>query len=282
MVELICIDVDGTLVGSSGTVLPAIWPAAARARARGIRLSICSGRPAFGSTRHYAECLDADGWHVFQNGASVVHLPTGRSRSAPLPAGTIAELVERSRRLGRTLELYTDDAYAVETDDERARRHAGLLGLPFAPRPFDALRGPIVRAQWLIPSDELDDLAAEPHPGLNVSPSTSPVMPDTTFVNLTVAGVDKAHAVAVVAREYGIGLDRVMVVGDGHNDAAAMRAVGYPVAMANADDAAREAGRIHVGHVDEGGLVEALELAVRSPAPPPGAAAPAPAGGNRR
>lgn len=263
MVELICIDVDGTLVGSTGTVAPEVWRAAERVRARGIRLAICSGRPAFGSTREYAECLDAGGWHVFQNGASVVHLPSGASRSEPLPIDTVAMLVERARRLGRLLELYTDGAYAVESDSDRARRHAALLGVPFQPRPFDSLGAPIVRAQWLIPPDELEVLAAEPHPGLNVSPSSSPVMPDTVFVNLTLAGVDKARAVRVVAREYGIPLERVMVVGDGHNDAAAMRAVGYAVAMANADDAARQAARIHVGHVDAGGLIEALELALR-------------------
>ena len=263
MVRLICIDVDGTLVGSSGGVLPEVWDAAARARAAGIRLAICSGRPAFGATREYAACLDADGWHVFQNGASVVHLPSGESRSTPLPPESVAMLVTRARKRGRVLELYSDTEYAVESDSDRARRHAELLGVPFERRPFASLRGTVVRAQWLVAPDDLDALRAEAHPGLNVSPSTSPVMPDTVFVNLTLAGVDKAHAVRAVAEAYGFALGEVMVVGDGHNDATAMAAVGYPVAMANADDAARAAARIHVGHVDENGLVEAIDLAIR-------------------
>src|SRR3954468_20115115 len=151
MIRLVCIDVDGTLVGSEGTVPSDAWAAAEEARARGIRLAICSGRPAFGTTREYAARLDADGWHVFQNGASTVHLPTGRSLSTPLPVHLVDELVARARRTGRILELYSDGAYAVEHDTERAREHARLLGVPFAPRPFASLPGPIVRGQWLLP-----------------------------------------------------------------------------------------------------------------------------------
>ena len=266
MIRLVCIDVDGTLVGSSGVVHPDVWRAAERARAAGIRLAICSGRPAFGVTGDYARRLDAGGWHIFQNGASVVHLPTGRSLSARLAPETVAMLVDRAHRARRLLELYTDHDYAFESPSaaatERALAHAALLGVPFDPRPFASLRGAVVRAQWLVPHAELDAVVVEPHPGLEVSPSTSPAMPDTRFVNLTPAGVDKGSAVRAVAAEYGLPLAEVMFVGDGWNDAAAMRLVGCPVAMANAEPEARLAARRCVAHVDEGGLVEALELAL--------------------
>lgn len=262
MIGLVCIDVDGTLVGSSGVVHPDVWRAAARARAAGIRLAVCSGRPAFGVAREYAERLDPDGWHSFQNGASTVHFPSGSSRSARITPETVAMLVERARGTGRLLELYTDDDYAFERTSERARAHAALLGVPFNPRPLESMGGPIVRAQWLLSHAEMEVVVAEPHPGLEVSPSTSPMMPDTHFVNLTPAGVDKGTAVRAVAAEYGVPLEQVMFVGDGRNDTAAMGVVGCPVAMANAEPEARAMARRAVGHVDDGGLAEALELAV--------------------
>lgn len=37
--------------------------------------------------------------------------------------------------------------------------------------------------------------------------------------------------------------------------------MGFPVAMGNAEPGAREAARYTAGHVDEGGLAEALALA---------------------
>ena len=262
MIRLVCLDVDGTLVGSSGKVLPPVWDAAARVRARDIRVAICSGRPAFGETRDYATRLDAEGWHVFQNGASVVHLPTGRSMSSSLAPETIRILVERARRTGRLLELYTDTDYAVESTSELAREHARLLGIAFAPRSFESLEGPIVRAQWLLTHEEAKETIAEPHPGLEVSPSTSPVMTETTFVMLTPTGVGKASGVRAVARAYDIRLGEVMFVGDGHNDIQAMTEVGFAVAMGNAPKEVHEVARLHVGHVDQGGLVDALETAL--------------------
>jgi hypothetical protein len=257
-IKLVCIDVDGTLVGTSGQVVDRVWRSIDSARAAGLRVALCSGRPAFGITREYADRVAANGWHVFQNGASILRPSTGESFSTPLAPDVVRALRARSARTGRILELYTDSAYAVESMHDRARRHAALLGLPFAPRPFDSLTGPIVRAEWLAPLGTLDAILREPHEGFRMSPSTSPIMADTGFVNLTAPGVDKASAVRTLARIHGCALSEVMFVGDGLNDVEAMRIVGWPVAMANADPAVRAVARRHVGHVDEGGLAEAL------------------------
>ena len=264
MIRLVFTDVDGTLVGSSGTVLPAIWTAAERARAAGIHMAICSGRPGFGDTRGYAERLDPEGWHVFQNGASVIHLATGQSMSTPISRDAVTALVARARSIGRILELYTDSAYAVESVAPRAREHARLLGLPFTPRPFESLEGTIVRAQWLVGVEDEAETLADPTGGLERSSSTSPVMPDTSFINMTAPGVDKARAVRAIAAQMQIALDDVMFVGDGNNDIAAMRAVGHPVAMANAEPTVRAIARHHVGHVDDAGLTDALAIAIGS------------------
>lgn len=262
MIQLVFTDVDGTLVGSSGNVLPAIWPAARRVRSAEIRLAICTGRPAFGNTRGYAERLDAEGWHVFQNGASILNLATSESLSTPIPRDSVAALVERARTIGRILELYTDREYAVESTSDRAREHARLLGVPFAPRPFESLEGSIVRAQWLVAREEEEETVADATGGLERSSSTSPVMPDTAFINMTARGIDKAHAVRAIAAQYGVPLDAVMFVGDGNNDLAAMRAVGHPVAMANADAEVHAIARHTVRHVDQSGLVDAFVLAL--------------------
>lgn len=262
MIRLLFSDVDGTLIGSSGTVDPAIWNAAARAHEAGITLAICSGRPAFGVSRDYAERLSPGGWHVFQNGASIVNLASNKSLSAHVADDIVQMLVVRARANGRVLELYTDSELAVEIDSPRTRAHADLLGIPFRTRSFTSLEGPIVRAQWLAALEDESSIVAEPHPGLEISPSTSPVMPDSLFVNMTPAGVDKGTAVRRVAEALSIPLEQVMFVGDGLNDVAALRIVGHPVAMGNAEERAKQVSRRIVGDVDAGGLAEAIDLAV--------------------
>ncbi|HEY9427319.1 MAG TPA: HAD family hydrolase [Gemmatimonadaceae bacterium] len=260
-IRLVCIDVDGTLIGAAGVVDSDVWYAVERVRAAGIHLAISSGRPGFGVTRELAERIDRDGWHSFQNGASVVNMATGSSLSAQLPPAAVDMLVSRARDTGRLLELYSDDDYAFVGESGRSREHAALLGVPFERRTIESLHGPMVRALWLVPLQEAEAVLAEPHPGLETSRSTSPMMPDTCFINMTREGVDKGSAVRAMAAEYCVTLEEVMYVGDGHNDAAAMRLVGCPVAMGNADFEAKAAAVRTVAHVDEGGLVEALELA---------------------
>jgi hydroxymethylpyrimidine pyrophosphatase-like HAD family hydrolase len=215
-------------------------------------------------TRGLAMRIEPDGWHCFQNGASVLHVGAGISRSSEIPAETVAMLVTRARHAVRPLELYTDDDYVTESHSEVARLHAGLLGLPFAPRPYHTLPPPIVRAQWLVTHDEVAAVLAEPHPGLEVSPSLGPALPEHVFVNLTRSGVDKGSAVRAIAAAYEVGLHEVMYVGDGFNDTPALRIVGWPVAMDNAEPVARDLARHFVGSVEDDGVAQALALAMAS------------------
>ncbi|MBB6096706.1 hypothetical protein HNR42_000118 [Deinobacterium chartae] len=263
MIDLICIDVDGTLVGTSGEVLPEVWEAARAARARGQHLALSTGRPAFGKALEYARQLDPQGWHIFQSGASIVNVDSGETLSKPLSSEILTRLVEMSRARHWILEVYNDTDYAVERAERRAVEHADLLGVPFRTRDPLSLEGPIVRAQWVAPIDETATYLASRFEGIEYSPAGSPIMQDTMFISITQAGVDKASAVTALAGRLGIPLERVMMVGDGHNDAQAMRVVGAGVAMGNADAEAKAAARYHVGHVDQGGLIEALELSTR-------------------
>jgi Cof subfamily protein (haloacid dehalogenase superfamily) len=261
-IRLVGIDVDGTLVGSGGIVHPSVWEAAKGACDRGIHLALCSGRPAFGIALGYARRLEAGGWHIFQNGASIVNLATGKSRSAPIPHPWTKKLIEQARNNGETLELYSDTTYVAESTTDWAREHAELLGVAFEPRPFESLTQPVVRAQWLLSRERATEFTSTPYPGLEVAQSTSPLMPDTQFVGLTREGVTKGSAIRSVAEEYGISLEDVMYVGDAGNDLSALRIVGHPIAMANADPAVIKVAGHTVGHVDQGGLAQALQLAI--------------------
>jgi len=251
-------------VGTGGIIHPRVWEVTAQARELGIHLALCSGRPAFGLALEYARRFEADGWHIFQNGASILDLASGRSRSVRVPTHWVQTLIDHARTHGEVLELYGDTEYAVESTSARAEDHANLLGVPFAPRPLDSLSQPVVRAQWLLNAKRAAEFTAAPHPGLEIAQSSSPVMPDTQFVGLTHEGVNKGSALRSVADEYGIPLQSVMYVGDAGNDLSALRIVGHPIAMGNAEARVRAAARQTVDHVDRGGLAQAIEIAISS------------------
>lgn len=262
-VRLVGIDVDGTLIGASGVVDARIWRAAERATAAGIHLALCSGRPAFGLAQEFAHRLDPDGWHLFQNGASIVHARTGESRSTPLPAGIVQRLVREARSGGRVVEFYGDTDYVVERDTSWSREHAALLGVPFRVRPLESLDQPVVRAQWLLGVEDAAAALAAADPEVDTAQSVSPQMPDARFIGITAQGVNKGSALRGIATSLGIALEEVMYVGDSGNDLSALRVVGHPVAMGNAEPEVRAVASHVVRDVEHAGLAEALELAVR-------------------
>jgi hydroxymethylpyrimidine pyrophosphatase-like HAD family hydrolase len=89
-------------------------------------------------------------------------------------------------------------------------------------------------------------------------------MPDTQFVGFTHEGVSKASAMRTIAAAYGVDMEDVMYIGDSGNDLPALRVVGHPIAMANAIPMVIETAKHTVGSDNEGGVADALEIAIAS------------------
>lgn len=264
MIPLVCIDVDGTLVGTSGEVTEAVWNAVDEARDRGQHLALTTARGAFGASWGMAQRLDPNGWHVFHAGGAVVHAATGEARGDSLQPDALDALVQSANDRDWILELYAPDAYAVESTAPPSVEHAGLLGVPFVAGDFSDFRienERIVRAQFVVDVGQIADVhdVAEPL-GLEATSATSPIMPGIAFVSITPPGITKATGIAYISESLGLSMDQVMMVGDGLNDLPAIEAVGFPVAMGNAEEAVKSAADYHVPDVESDGLATALEL----------------------
>lgn len=259
MLPLICLDVDGTLVGRSGEPSAEVWAAAERARARGQRLTLCTARLAAGPTRTWAERLDPLGWHVFHTGAARWNPASGEVREVPLADEQVAACHAIGVERGWVVETYAWDDYVVDSDHPLAVAHAGLLAIEHRRRPLADLSSAVVRVQFVVTEDATDAVLAAAPPGTAASAATSPIMPGAVFVSVTASSVSKAAGVAAVAADLGADVADVMMVGDGHNDLSAMAAVGWPVAMGNAEPEVLAAARLVVADVEEHGAAEAID-----------------------
>jgi Cof subfamily protein (haloacid dehalogenase superfamily) len=265
VIPLVILDVDGTLIGSSGTVAPGVWEAAEEARDAGVKLALCTGRPGLGLAQRIARRLGPTNPHVFQAGAHVAY-PDGETLRASALRETVAQrLVKHARSLGLVLELYTPHHLYVERKTPMSEAHVKILGVSALVRDLAevAASEPIVRAQWILTPDQESAATALALDGVTISRATSPALPDTLFVGVTRQGVSKGSAVQDLVAHLRLRLDQVMAVGDGSGDLPMLSLVGHPVVMGNAEPGLRERFPTVVGHVDDGGVIAALERAVR-------------------
>jgi Cof subfamily protein (haloacid dehalogenase superfamily) len=260
--QLVCLDVDGTLVGSSGQPSEQVWTAAGEARAAGLHLAICTARLGAGTAWEWAVRLDPNGWHQFQTGASLIHTGSQQSSSTPLPSGAARACQKVAAENGWIFECYADTDYIVDSDDPVAMAHANLLGISYVRRCLSDLVGTPLRTQLIVADRDLEAAVRSVPFGCMGSSATSPIIPGYNFVSITTEGVTKASGVTAIAAMIGCDLQDVMMVGDGQNDVSAMQIVGHPVAMGNAHSEAAAAARHHVDDVENDGAAVALRLAI--------------------
>ncbi|MCA9537406.1 MAG: HAD family phosphatase [Myxococcales bacterium] len=240
---LVFLDLDGTLIGPSADVHPALWPALDAARDAGTVLSVCTGRPAGGVAGRLAAKLGPDTPHIFHGGAGVLTGNGGLLRAEAMPVAALKALLDRARREGHTFELYTPTTLFAERDTRLYRQHQTLLG--FAGRFADLAalieREPIIKAQWVTEDDAVArQLLAELPEGCFGAIADSHAMPGAHFLTLTRQGVDKGDAARFVAARLGVDLADCAAIGDAANDLPVLEAVGHPFVMGDAPAALRQ------------------------------------------
>jgi Cof subfamily protein (haloacid dehalogenase superfamily) len=267
-IGLLLVDIDGTLVGAGNSVHPTTWPAIRRAQAAGVHVAICTGRPCSGHAAHYANEIGVDVPQVFHSGA-VVCTPRGEIvHATTMESASFERLVHFARRNGEALESYTATGCFVERHSVWTERHVHHIGLDVEVRDLLTITDPIVRVQWVVPWEEWPHYESftAADPGLQISVATQPDMVETCFSSVTAQGISKASAAEALARHHGLGLDQVAMIGDGDNDLDVVGVVGLGIAMGLPRDTPtpRLAALAHVqvASVDEGGLAEAIELAL--------------------
>lgn len=264
MIPLVVLDIDGTVIGSSGQVQPCVQEAVEKVRAAGVRIAVCTGRPGIGIAHRIAQRFGPNNAHIFQSGAHIAY-PDGETlRVSALKEATTRALIERARSLGAVLELYTPTNMFVERKSDLGEGHQKMLGISAIVRDLTdvAENEPVVRAQWVVADDKLADVMGMDLPGAQLSHATSPALAKAHFVSVTQAGVSKGSALRELCESMKVKRENVMAVGDSDGDLPMLEVVGHPVVMGNAHPELVSRFERVVGDVDDCGVVEALEAAL--------------------
>jgi len=284
MIRLVALDLDGTLLTSQNTVSPQTRAAITEAVARGIHVTIATGRRLY-AARAVAETLGLSLPLILHGGAVIQESATGEVRYedtiAPETARTVLDvllahghqpvLYESPAHGGRLFtgpreadnsptRSYLEDRGGRAVADSLVRRdHATLAAQAhlLSIAAFDDDEAAMLR---------LHDALAVALGGRVALLIERPVTATTTVpsygIEIFNAGCGKGKAVAHLADLLGVLLSETMAVGDYENDLSMLHAVrsagGVAVAMANAVPLVKEAATAFVASNDADGVAEAF------------------------
>lgn len=259
--DYVVIDLDGTLVGASGELTPAVCDAVERARGADVIVGIATGRMRQ-AAEPAIERLALPGPHILHNGAEVRD-GDGTVAAWRLESAHVATVLRLCRELDVYAEVYVDRGYLVTARDERARPHWELLGrepLGVVTSADDLPERPFKATYALFDGRDTSRLVeALDRGGLKAGPAHSPVTPGIHYVNATRADADKGRALLRAVEHLGVDLARTAAVGDAPNDLPMLELAGTAVAMRDAAAEVRAAAHLVAPPVVEDGVATALE-----------------------
>ena len=232
-IKLVASDLDGTLLRPDRSISDRTRRALRPVQAAGIVVVLVTGRPPR-LLRALAADAGVSGLAICCNGAIVYDIATGRiAGHTPLEPARAMRLIVALREAlpGVSFWLEMETSYGCEPEyaamgplPEDTDR---LLGdaVALSERGVTKLiaRHPDIPVEVLL--DRIRGIAGD---GASVTTSGAP------FVEVSAAGVDKAWALATLARDLGIAQEEVVAYGDMPNDVPMLRWAGLGIAVANA------------------------------------------------
>ena len=269
-IRLIALDIDGTLIGDDLAIGPDTRAAVAAARARGVFVTLVTGRMVSSALR-FARELGLDAPLVGYQGALIREMRTdGSDRPGrllvhtPLAAAVAREIVAWTREHGLDPHVNHLERFILRADDPRADDYSAFMGAR-AELVAD-LAGSIVHPVTKVLAVGEAPLPTELAP---VARARFTGFADVTishprFLEFVAPGVSKGRAVRWLTRRLRVPLGATLAIGDQWNDIEMLAEVGHGTAMPSAPAQVRAVARyVAPPLADEGvaRMIEALVLA---------------------
>ncbi|MCB9421861.1 MAG: HAD family phosphatase [Ardenticatenaceae bacterium] len=258
-IELIALDLDGTLLMENGRIHPDNIPPIREAVARGIPVVLATGKTPW-SAQELIETLGLVSPGVFSQGMVITDVGGTVKRLVTLDKGVTTAVLDFTAARNLPVNVYAADGLYATMDDHY--RH--VLHTKYR-EPLPVL-SPDLRHQLdtlqitkLLVSDEVNNDVTRADLERHLGDRAVVVQAVPEYIEILPLNVTKWTGLRWLLNEMGIDPAAVMAVGDGENDLDMLRSVGLGVAMGNASQAIKAAADVVVGSNEAAGVAEAIE-----------------------
>ncbi|MEZ5346777.1 MAG: Cof-type HAD-IIB family hydrolase [Pyrinomonadaceae bacterium] len=280
MIRLLALDLDGTLLNSSGLLPEENIKAIRKAEEKGVLVTIASGRR-FRDARPVAIEIGLNAPVICHNGALVKYADSLETVAATtIPTNTVRNILEAGKDNGGEALVSVDPhgkgTLLYETISEEniplqkyvvwSKRLHGDEAEEAVHHVEDISKGlemlEVVHISYSGTCSKMSDLQSQLHTSLeesvNIMATVYPGL-DFTLLDILPPNTSKATAIEKLTSINGLKREDVMVIGDNFNDIEMLEYAGTPVVMGNADASLLRRREFYttLGN-DENGVAEAI------------------------
>ena len=261
--KLIAIDIDGTLVRSDQTISPRTVDTLLRVQEQGVKVCICSGRPAYGIAPH-AETLrlgEFGGYVVSYNGGGICNWATKEVIYArTLDPSILPYLCECTLRGGFHILTYVGDHIVSDVAENQYVQFTSMrnkMPVQQVPNFLAEITYPISKCMIVGDPEPLSRLEATL--ALHLKGKAEAYRSEPFFLEVVPEGIDKAKGLATLLAHLGMKREELMAFGDGFNDVSMIEFAGLGVAMGNALEVVKKAAGFVTLSNEADGIAVAVE-----------------------
>ncbi|MDR2976679.1 MAG: sugar-phosphatase [Streptococcaceae bacterium] len=263
MIKLVALDLDGTTLDPERKLTPEVIEAIGKAKAAGVKIVICTGRPLPGvidildqlNLRQHGDFV------VTYNGALVQRADTGEEFiSQGITSDEFLDIDNAARKAGLHIHALTrDGVYTTNRDiGKYSVQEAFLVNMPLYYRTAEEIQKLDLLKVMMIDEEEIlnEGIAYLP---FELFGNFNLIKSAPYFLEILNKNVSKGNAIKLLSKKLYLDLDdEVMTIGDEENDRSMLEAVGHSVAMGNATEAIKKTARYITKTNAESGVAWAI------------------------
>ncbi|MEI7884972.1 MAG: Cof-type HAD-IIB family hydrolase [Clostridia bacterium] len=258
--ELLALDVDGTLVPiGTESISEIVKKSIKEVAAQGITVVLATGR-SFRSASQIACSLGVDNYLITSNGALVQHMSNGEVLyQKNIPVNIAKEVLVAARKRGLTFDVVYPGHSVVDNDPDLIKFLREVEGVePIICGDLEcSMKEEPIKLHFLGEQEEIMQFQAELIASLGDKINVTSSYP--RLLEVVNKETNKGVALAKLAEELNISMDKTMAIGDGNNDLEMLLVAGLGVAMGNAFGAVKEVADVITHTAEDDGVAYAIE-----------------------